>query len=175
MTYRVEYIPFGTGIPSLWGVFGTTNPPPYSKGCIICGEVKEIGDYHKRADAIDGHQNTCKICQRNYRKQWARSNREQNIENARQNREANPRSRDSIERMEAKKRIWRRRNPEKFKASRMVSERVFRGTIKKPTMCVDCLKATPKKNLAGHHEDYSKPLEVEWLCPGCHKLRHREE
>jgi hypothetical protein len=25
-----------------------------------------------------------------------------------------------------------------------------------------------------HHEDYSKPLEVIWLCRGCHKQRHAE-
>lgn len=25
-----------------------------------------------------------------------------------------------------------------------------------------------------HHEDYSKPLEIMWLCPSCHMQRHRE-
>lgn len=28
--------------------------------------------------------------------------------------------------------------------------------------------------IQAHHEDYSKPLEVVWLCPPCHGARHRE-
>lgn len=26
-----------------------------------------------------------------------------------------------------------------------------------------------------HHHDYSKPLEVEWMCRGCHMLHHGGE
>jgi hypothetical protein len=37
-----------------------------------------------------------------------------------------------------------------------------------------CSKCKVKCKPHGHHPDYSKPLEVVWLCPGCHNLENRE-
>jgi hypothetical protein len=42
------------------------------------------------------------------------------------------------------------------------------GLIPPPTICEDCGKGGL---LHGHHEDYSKPLDVNWLCPSCHGKR----
>lgn len=42
---------------------------------------------------------------------------------------------------------------------------VKKGIIIKPKWCEVCELVKP---LQGHHEDYSKPLEVIWLCTGCH-------
>ena len=36
-----------------------------------------------------------------------------------------------------------------------------------------CQRCGDPKSLA-HHEDYSRPLEVTWLCTPCHGLRHAE-
>ncbi len=37
-----------------------------------------------------------------------------------------------------------------------------------------CEKCDTHKPIYGHHEDYSKPLEVRWLCMLHHKERHAE-
>lgn len=44
------------------------------------------------------------------------------------------------------------------------------GELVRPTTCADCGSGG---RIHGHHHDYLKPLDVEWLCPACHKSRHR--
>lgn len=70
-----------------------------------------------------------------------------------------------------RERIAARKRPknEKTKAREILNSAVRSGDIIKPTMCEACGK---KKKLNGHHEDYSKPLEVEWLCNACHSEKH---
>lgn len=36
--------------------------------------------------------------------------------------------------------------------------------------CKECTK----KDVATHHKDYSKPLDVEWLCVSCHSMEREE-
>ena len=49
------------------------------------------------------------------------------------------------------------------------------GMIPKPNLCSECHQPTPPPQLHAHHEDYTKPLEIEWLCRGCHVHRHHGE
>jgi len=44
------------------------------------------------------------------------------------------------------------------------------GKIVKPVACEVCLR---ERRLHMHHDDYSKPLVVAFLCVDCHALRHR--
>jgi len=41
--------------------------------------------------------------------------------------------------------------------------------LKQP--CEKCGEADSQK----HHEDYSKPLEVRWLCARCHRVEHETD
>jgi hypothetical protein len=45
------------------------------------------------------------------------------------------------------------------------------GRMERPLACQDCGR---EGRIEGHHHDYSKPLDVEWLCPGCHKNKHKD-
>lgn len=46
------------------------------------------------------------------------------------------------------------------------------GVLVVPEAC-SCCGATGRR-IVGHHPDYRKPLDVEWLCNGCHAARHVE-
>lgn len=58
----------------------------------------------------------------------------------------------------------------KKKARNMVGARVANGTII-PQPCEKC-GALPSE---AHHDDYSKPLEIRWLCQTHHLAHHHPE
>ena len=65
---------------------------------------------------------------------------------------------------------YRRRKvncPDKLNARKKLTDAIKLGHItKEPCKCGE-------KEVEGHHEDYSKPLDVEWLCTKCHRKHHR--
>lgn len=69
----------------------------------------------------------------------------------------------------ASKRKWQKANPEKRKAHKLVEMALRSGSITRSS-CERCGSA----NAQAHHDDYTKPLDVIWLCPKDHKARHAE-
>lgn len=53
----------------------------------------------------------------------------------------------------------------KATAEREVKLALRHNKITKPLFCTKC---GGYLRLEGHHQDYSKPLELEWLCTPCH-------
>lgn len=54
-----------------------------------------------------------------------------------------------------------------------VARALKEGRLQRPEVCEGCGKPPRElQKLHGHHEDYSKPLEVVRLCAGCHTKRH---
>ena len=59
--------------------------------------------------------------------------------------------------------------PGKYKAKNMLNNALRDGKLTKPVLCQYC---GTYSTLHGHHCDYSKPLDVQWLCVPCHKQWH---
>jgi hypothetical protein len=62
---------------------------------------------------------------------------------------------------------WRAKNPEKVKAHTAVNTATRKGKLARQA-CEVC----GSEESHAHHDDYSKPLEVRWLCPLHHKEAH---
>ena len=67
-------------------------------------------------------------------------------------------------------RVWIDRNPEKRRAHNAVSNALRDGILRK-SPCEVCGAA----ETTAHHEDYSRPLDVRWLCTKCHAEIHKAE
>ncbi len=46
---------------------------------------------------------------------------------------------------------------------------VHSGRLERPDKCSSCYE---KRYVVAHHDDYTKPLAVRWLCQRCHKHHH---
>lgn len=67
-------------------------------------------------------------------------------------------------------REFKRLNPEKVHAHSVVAYATRKGSLVRPSECASCLKPCRPD---AHHEDYAKPLSVEWLCRKCHSAADR--
>ena len=65
---------------------------------------------------------------------------------------------------------WQEANAEK-RAAHIATGNAIRDGKLTPEPCERCGQAV---GVQAHHEDYSKPLDVTWLCPPCHGQLHRE-
>lgn len=61
----------------------------------------------------------------------------------------------------------------KAKARNAVKTAVKNGSLKKPSECQGCGRKSYR--IEGHHPDYSRPLDVQWLCAPCHKTLHAKD
>lgn len=144
------------------------------KTCFKCGVPQPFSAFYKHAQTADGHLNKCKTCT----KKDTKANRDENIDyyrnydnsrsslphriEARAEYAASPKGREAGNRA---KKMWEKRNPHKKKAVTTVNNAIRDGKLERGTECAAC-KGT--KNIEAHHEDYSKPLDVTWLCKKCH-------
>lgn len=65
-------------------------------------------------------------------------------------------------------RAYRKRNSEKLLAQNRLNYAIHKGEITRQP----CEKCGTDQRVHAHHEDYSKPYDVRWLCYICHKKTH---
>ena len=64
---------------------------------------------------------------------------------------------------------WLKAHPEATKAKTKLHWAVKTGKLERPIFCDQCREI---RKINAHHPDYTKPLEVIWLCHSCHKILH---
>ncbi len=100
--------------------------------------------------------------------------------------------RDNAERRLAVSKAWTKKNPDKVKAmckratakkrrergnlvrSREKVYKEVRRALVSGRLVKGFCEVCQNKNAIAHHDDYSKPLEVRWLCEKHHKEYHKK-
>ena len=135
------------------------------KQCFKCGENKDISEFYPHPEMRDGHLGKCKECT----KRDVAKHRAENLEGIREYDRKRGKLPKRIAQSTKQTQQFRREYPERYKSYNQVNRAVRDGRIEKPTTCSVC---GGSRRIEGHHPDYSKPLEVEWLCSACHKANH---
>jgi hypothetical protein len=137
------------------------------KTCFKCGEQKPNTEFYRHAAMADGHLGKCKYCTR----KDARVHRRENPEKVRAYDNARARLPHRKAYRDAYSANYPEREPLKAAAHTAVSNAVRSGKLVK-SPCAFCGAA---ERVEAHHHDYSKPLDVTWLCKPCHRRFHALE
>lgn len=134
------------------------------KCCSRCRSERPLSDYHIRRASKDGLSAACKTCLSLYDK--CRANAPHRLK-ARADYLLTDAGKAASEKA---KRRFTERYPAKRKAHVIVGNFLRDGKIKRPDYCEKCHRTVKPQ---AHHCDYTKPLEIMWLCTKCHADWHR--
>lgn len=135
------------------------------KTCKDCGRRRTLTMFYAHTMMADGHLNSCKDCH----KAAVRARHARDPEKRRQYDRERGRDPKRIEATTARKRAWARKNPERRRAHSAVAYAVRTGKLERPATCSACGGGG---RIHAHHDDYSKPLDVRWMCAACHAQHH---
>lgn len=116
-----------------------------------CGsETDRVGSRYSRKDGTVVLRHECPECNRTRCARWRRNNPGRMYEIVR---------RSTL------------RQPHKQRARMAVHQAVMSGRLQRPFFCPVCSLTA---RVEAHHSDYSRPLDVLWMCRQCHARLHRE-
>lgn len=169
------------------------------KTCIKCNQTKPIELFatslNRKKERV--YLNSCKECMREYKKSHYKNNKQTYLDKSKRQREKNPdeykeymknyyhSNKDTLK-IKAKEYSQSERGKEirklcnknyfskennRFKhyARRKVKIAIEKGELVRPSLCEIC---KCEGNIQAHHHDYSKPLDVLWVCISCHENIH---
>lgn len=166
--------------------FRKTSPDGRKPRCKLCVNEENRGYRNRNPEAARRYHQDYRKANRDKFKAYAKSKRQKDPEKyriqARAKRERNPehyRARSKAkyhknrEELLQKQKVRMRLEPEKCKARELANYAQKLGKIIQPPSCSFCGVETSR--LDKHHSDYSKPLEVTFLCRRCHLRLHADE
>lgn len=137
-----------------------------TKECSKCGKNQPYTEFYSNDLSDDGYSAKCNECIRLYNRE-RRTNKK-----TRDTVLASDRTRNSSLRRRAQRGIYKmtelEKYPEKTLARKYVAKALRDGTLTKQ-VCEVCKDLT----VEAHHEDYYKPLEINWLCKVHHTKADR--
>jgi hypothetical protein len=138
-----------------------------AKACFKCDEVKPLTEFYRHSAMADGHLNKCKDCA-------CKDVRQHRLDNPEKVRAYDRKRSQQPHRVEARRASYLQEwdnHPDRMRARNAVSNAVRDGRLEKRP-CAFCGEA---EGLEAHHHDYTKPLDVTWLCRPCHRRFHALE
>lgn len=149
------------------------------KTCSVCSASLPFEAFYKHPKMADGYLGKCKECHKTHIRK-VRTERSDYYKQYDRDRANNP------DRVEARKEYAKTEagiaaitkgrkkyianNPDKRTAHHAVNNAVRDGRLAKSP----CEVCGSTHRIHGHHDDYSKPLEVRWLCPTHHADIHKK-
>lgn len=140
-----------------------------AKICYKCGIEKDVGEFYKNRSRKDGLDHYCKVCKRNKMKEYKKTPQCKKY----MKRYLVEYIKTSKYKEYAKDYELERLHTPEVKSRKKLSKAVFLGKIAKPCICQGCGQTFHKAQLHGHHADYTRPLDVVWLCAQCHTDIHK--
>jgi hypothetical protein len=143
------------------------------KQCTKCGVSKAAEFFYKNVSAEDGLTSACNVCLSQYQKtrraklgalkpsDWKKKTADK-AAYMREWKAKNP------TRMTLLKKRWLENNPQRAKVKDAVKYALKTGKLTR----LPCFVCGELKS-QGHHPDYSRPLDVVWLCKPHHDEVHR--
>lgn len=139
------------------------------KTCKKCGIEKDSSEFYANPKTKDLLAPSCKSCVKEYQRKF----NAEHPENHRKNNVAyvkrlwkTPEGTKQLLKL-ARTTYWN--HPDKARTRLKTRYAIRIGKLSKPSSCTKCGSTD---RIHTHHPDYSKPLEVEWLCCKCHMTVH---